>query len=86
MIKTILKCPRCSDPTELKTYSSAMICPKCKKVTKKYFLAFYFRISVSKCKSFDDLTLSLLGYLKPGNAGGGGKFDPPLTPMFDVQI
>jgi len=25
------QCPRCSDPTELGTYSSAMICPKCKK-------------------------------------------------------
>ncbi|XP_023325963.1 histone-lysine N-methyltransferase ASHR1 [Eurytemora carolleeae] len=25
------QCPRCSDPTELKTYSSAMVCPKCKK-------------------------------------------------------
>ena len=32
------------------------------------------------------LTLSLLGYLQTGYAGGGNLTPPPLNPMFHVQI
>ena len=32
------------------------------------------------------LTLSLLGTLKPGYAGGGGGESTPLNTMFDIQI
>ena len=32
------------------------------------------------------LTLSLLGYLQPGYAGGGQFDPPPLNPMLHVQI
>ena len=48
------QCERCSDATELKTFSSAMICPKCKKV--KIFI--FSRSDATSTDYFDGIILN----------------------------